>query len=590
MSPQTGRRSSGPSALLRALPVALLAALPGPAQQPAAEAPRVRSAAALTLVNIDVVVTRKDGTPVEGLTAADFVVLHDGRPVAVTNFREEKRGAAAAGPAAPAAAGAPEPEAPVSAAVPVAVPVDRVRRHLLFFFDDVALPEARERESLFVAMKTITKTSIEPGDDAMIVTWRRGIRRVFAFAGDVPLLERRLDAVARDAGQLGAETQTELDRVAADDAFYAWAGEGQRDDAGDSRLTRNRLIQERYAEVRAKLGALKGLMAVMSGLEGRKTLLLVSRRLSKSAGAEYEYTYQRNQNSRGGFPGTSVRSEPVSGVNTRPFIDALTRSANAAGVTIHAIYAEAWSTALPSAASSGAGRIAARTEVYTAVPPSQDPWMNEMTTLGLVTEKTGGVVVGDTRQAPLFAERVASDLSHWYSIGYPKPEGSGTTESMSVRAKRPGLEVRSRREFVERPAGEVMRERVLAGLFRKDEAARLPIAVSPGAPVKEKKDRWRTPLLVRVPVRALALLPDGDHVKGAVTIWWVSATPAGEVSDVMKERHELRVPADSAGPASTVVFNLEMEVEAADPASRISVCVEDATSGDAGFRLIRPGG
>jgi hypothetical protein len=156
--------------------------------------------------------------------------------------------------------------------------------------------------------------------------------------------------------------------------------------------------------------------------------------------------------------------------------------------------------------------------------------------------------------------------------------------------KRPGLEARSRREFVERPADEVMRERVLAGLFRKDEAARLPIAISPGAPVQERKDRWRTPLLVRVPVRSLVLLPDGDHVKGAVTIWWVSATPVGEVSEVRKERHELRVPADSAGPSSTVVFSFEMDVEAVDPASRISVCVKDETSGDAGFRLIRPGG
>lgn len=93
--------------------------------------------------------------------------------------------------------------------------------------------------------------------------------------------------------------------------------------------------------------------------------------------------------------------------------------------------------------------------------------------------------------------------------------------------KRPGLEVRSRREFVERPAGEVIRERVLANLFRKDEAARLPIAVSPGAPFKAKKDLYRT-----------------------------------------------------------LILDLEVEVETVDPASRISLCVQDETSGNAGFRLI----
>jgi hypothetical protein len=49
------------------------------------------------------------------------------------------------------------------------------------------------------------------------------------------------------------------------------------------------------------------------------------------------------------------------------------------------------------------------------------------------------------------------------------------------------------------------------------------------------------------------------------------------------------VPTDSAGPASTLILDLEVEVEAVDPGSRISLCVQDETSGDAGFRLIRPG-
>ncbi len=572
-----------PGAGGRALVAALLAtAAVGAAAQTPAQAPdpyRVRSAAALTLVNVDVVVTRKDGTPVEGLTADDFVVLHDGKPVAVTNLREERRGTSRPAPAAssetadgatPAGAQAPGP-------TPDPAPPDRMRRHLLFFFDDVALPDPGERSEVLGAMKAIVRSSLEPGDGAMIVSWRRGIRRVFPFTGDVALLERRLDAVARDAGRLGTETQTELDQLAADDAFYAWTSEGN----GDSGPTRRRLIEERYAEVRAKLGVLKGLMAVFSGLEGRKTLLLVSRRLSKSAGAEYEARFQSTQGARRG-----LASEPVSGVDTRPFISALTKSANAAGVTIHAIYAEARSTGLPSAASTDVGRMTARTGGYTAIPPSVDPWMNEMATLGLVTEKTGGVVVGDARKASLFAERVVSDLSHWYLIGYPKPEGSGTSQSISVRVKRPGLEVRSRREFVERPAGEVIRERVLANLFRKDEAARLPIAVSPGAPFKAKKDLYRTRVLVRVPVRDLALLPDGDHAKGAFTVWWVSATQAGEVSDVRKERHDVRVSADSAGPASSQILDLEVEVETVDPESRISLCVQDETSGNAGFRLI----
>ena len=40
----------------------------------------------VSLVNVEVVVTDSDGNPIPGLTADDFEVFDDGRPVTVTNF------------------------------------------------------------------------------------------------------------------------------------------------------------------------------------------------------------------------------------------------------------------------------------------------------------------------------------------------------------------------------------------------------------------------------------------------------------------------------------------------------------------------
>lgn len=545
------------------------------AQQPASEAPRVRSAAALTLVNVDVVVTRKDGTPVEGLTAEDFAVLHDGRHVAITNFREEKRAAPKAEPAASAAAANSRT---ASVAPPTAVPPMRARRHLLYFVDDLALPEVRERAEVFGALKEIATRTLEPGDDAMIVTWRRGIRRVWPFTTDLALIERRLDVVARDVGRLGDETRTDLEQLAADDAFYLWA------ELGDSELSRQRLVHERWLEVKSKLVALRGLVASMAGLEGRKDLILVSRRLSKIAGIEYEGPLIR-KDAAAGPPGLFGE---VKGINTKEFIDALTETANAVGVTIHSIHAEGWSMDVPTGANALMPDIPDR--LFSSMIIRQNPqvWTNEMTTLGIVSERTGGVVAGNTVQASRFAERVASDLSHWYSIGYPRPGGNEASGKIVVKAKKPGLVVRSRKAFVDRPPGEVMRERVVANLFRRDEAAKLPIGVEAGAPVAKEKGFWVTTLRVRVPVRSLAFLPDVEEAKGAVTLYRVSATPVGEVSDVREERQEVRVPAALATAESAVVLDYEVEVEAVDPASRLSVGVLDETSGAAGFRVIVP--
>ena len=50
--------------------------------------PRTTASVELSLTNLDVVVTDAKGNPVHGLVATDFEVLHDGRPVELTNFSE----------------------------------------------------------------------------------------------------------------------------------------------------------------------------------------------------------------------------------------------------------------------------------------------------------------------------------------------------------------------------------------------------------------------------------------------------------------------------------------------------------------------
>jgi hypothetical protein len=67
---------------------------------PAAQVPPVRA----EIVQLDVVVTGKDGRPVPGLAAADFEVLEDGKRQGLSHFAEERRFAAREAEAAPAAA------------------------------------------------------------------------------------------------------------------------------------------------------------------------------------------------------------------------------------------------------------------------------------------------------------------------------------------------------------------------------------------------------------------------------------------------------------------------------------------------------
>src|SRR6476620_11665513 len=63
-----------------------LAVLPLQTQMPVIESIEVR------VVNVDVVVTDRDGKPVTGLTKEDFEILEDKRPQKITNFYEVRGG------------------------------------------------------------------------------------------------------------------------------------------------------------------------------------------------------------------------------------------------------------------------------------------------------------------------------------------------------------------------------------------------------------------------------------------------------------------------------------------------------------------
>lgn len=529
-------------------------------QQPPADLPRVTGAAELTLFNVDVVVTGKDGKPVAGLAAVDFTVRHGGRPATITNFREERPAgsrAAAASPA-PHPAGPPAAPADATAASPELPDARRVPRHVIVFVDHLALPDPREREEVFGSLKALLRNSISPGDGAMVVAWKGGVQRVFPFTDDVPLLEARLDAVSRSAIRLGRDVQEELDKLAGDDLAYAWAG------VGDSSMSRNLNVQQAYTEFKGKATALTGLVASMAGMEGRKALVLVSRSFSRRPGAE--------------FFGTTM--------DTRGLLDRLVAKANAAGVTIHSLYAAAWESEAPNVSNSMLWDP--RAAGASGLSRAQAKWVGEMAALEDLADETGGVVIGTTMEAPLFAERVASDLDSWYSIGYPAPAGAGRDAAVEVRVNRPGVTVRLRRSVVERSADEEMEDRVLANLFRADANARLPIAVTSGKQVKERKGRYVTPLVVRVPVRRLVLLPSPAGAKGAVSLFVVSGGAGGDFSDVSRERREVELPAAAVGPASTEIVTFETQVVTADPGARVSIGVRDEVGGEAGFRLLSP--
>ena len=537
--------------------------------QPASDLPRHTASAEVSLLGIDVVVTDSKGRPVHGLAAEDFEIRHGGRTVSITNFLEERERVTPADPDG-LAENASE-EGPPAAYLVAQRPV----RHIVVFVDRLFLPELDLRTRVFGALKEFLARSLGPHDEAMIVTWGDSVRIVRSFTGDLGELDRTLDAVARRSARLDTQA-TELDQLAEQDSWFrsiAKEGGSSTSDAGATDLSRALAATQAWGELKAKTAALRGLVALMAGMEGRKALVVVSPRFSRHPGGEYFVA------KRGGL--VSAGSHRVQ--DSRQPLGQLADAANASGVTFYGVFPYIYDmTTLPSAADSWATNP--RIDSSLPGPRSDAIWLDGMGGLNLLAESTGGLTAGHPGLLPGFLEQVERDLDSYYSIGYPAP-GHGRAERVSVVVKRPGLSVRTRRTVAERTVEEQMHDRALANLFTPDEGSRLSISIVAGEARPEGR-RFRIPIEVRIPTGALVRLPGEVSTKGRFSVFVVVATPNGDFSGVTRQRRSFKVQKAEEARADASHLTYTLEVESDVPAPRISLGVWDEVGGEAGFALV----
>ena len=564
--PHGHRDRRRPGVLAVAAVGAVLLAGRAPAQ-PAPGLPKVSASAEVSILGVDVVVTGKDGRPVHGLQAADVEVLHGGRAVAITNFHEERDLGTGAGPVP----GPRNPSASASGEAPSEPATRRPPRHIVVFVDRLYLPEPGVRKDVFDGLKDFLGKSLAPGDEAMIVSWGDSVRIVRTFTGDLDELGRTLDAVARRAARLDAQAG-ELDQLAAQDLWFRSVAEAagtSAPDAGSTDLSRQVAEAQAYNVMKAKTAALRGLVALMAGMDGRKALVLVSHRFSRYPGREYAPA--------GAGSAVGLGRER----DGRPLLEALAEAANASGVTLYGVFPYDLES-MPSAADSWTSY-----PTVTGVPVSARNdaiWSNEMAGLDFVTGRTGGLTAGHPGLLPGFLETVESDLGSYYSIGFPA-SGGGRPASVTVRVKRPGLEARTRKTVAERTAEEQMSDRALANLFAPDERATIPISIVAGE-AKPKGRKFRIPIEVKIPVGLLVRSAGQASTTGRFSVFVVAASPNGDFSGVTRRRQafEVKRGEEEAARNSHLTYTLEVESEVPEP--RISLGVWDEVGGESGFALV----
>lgn len=464
------------------LPAAALAQAPAPA--PASPKDETFSETFdVTVVNVEVFVTDREGKRVTGLTQDDFQVLEDGKPVSITNFY-----AADGSVVSPGAAGgsqaSPSPE----------VPEDQ-RLHLGVLVDTTNLAQ-KPRERLEKELTAFLSTRLAPDDRVLLASYgMKGFKALPFRAGDAEGLKKAVADAFNGAPVLSQRLmqlrslQAQVNRSATPGGRLdqaEWELDGARlDDAVAS-------YGKQVVEVtRGSVTALEQFLAGMTGLPGRKVLLYVSGGLPVQPLAGILEHY------KGHFGPDAGPLE----INLEPLLRKVEERANANRITFYALGES--ETVLTKVAFS---RMDDRDRA------------NMARGLDVMSLPTGGLTDLNAKDPAASLARMREDFDSYYSLGYTPPKRQpGESHSIDVKVNRPGLTVRHRQSYRQRTGGETLADQTVSALFFGARENPLAVAVRLAEGAKEK-DQQNVTLELVLPLAKIVLVPNGDSQDGKLQI------------------------------------------------------------------------
>jgi len=377
----------------------------------------------VTLVQIDAIVTDKQGRQVADLSKDDFEVYEDGKRQLITNFSYFKTEAAEAPPLRPpppaVKGGAPAP--------PVTLKPTQVRRSIALVVDDASeymTPSAVV--AIRDALRKFVDEQMQPGDLVAILRDGSGMGALQQFTADRRLLYAAIDRVRwKPLSYLGtfAPVETPIARGRQSTA--------RNPDSLDQKDLRDEVKQQgQQTFTVGLLGSLNFIVRGMETLPGRKSVMLFSP----------------------GFDMRNMDSNRISGSLQR-----LIERSNRAAVSIYAIDPRGLVNPMFSAEENLSGDRWLPFEARDRVMQGRTQSLfYQQGALDYMARETGGLSFANTNDIPYAIRHALDDQKGYYLIGYV-PEASTFKHAagasmafhkLGVRVKRAGLRVRTRSGFI----------------------------------------------------------------------------------------------------------------------------------------------
>jgi len=537
---------------------ALLFAVNLSAQQPT-DVPKLTETIDVRVIDVDVVVTDRKGNPITGLTKEAFEIYENGVLKPVSNFYEVQ----AAAPPALVAASTPE--------TPVARPSDRLqipesqKRRIILYIDNLSLAPFN-RNRVFRDMKVFVKNAMRPGDEAMIATFNRSMKIRVPFTRDIVHVQQTLDAIAGESsfGLSNRSERRDVEERIRDARSY--------EEALSTARTYASSVEH---DLRQSVSSINGLISTLAGIEGKKILVLTSEGFPIQPGREmFVHLDEISREKNWSFGSSLIEGL---GFSSQDLIQSIARTSNANGITLYTVHAAGLT------ANDGMSAENARP---TSLSVSHSAASNSTESMQLMADMTGGLSSVNTNNFAFAFERIRRDLESYYSLGYRSgTERVDRQRRLEVKVRNRNYIVRSRRTFVEKSTHAEMTDRVIANLLYKTKANDLKIFVRTATPrATEDRDLFRVPVEVQIPMDSLTLLPQGEEsYAGGFDVYVAVANKDGDMSDVARKSHTVRVPAIDLPKAKGKYYTYSLDLLMEKGVNRISVAVVDTVTNVSGF-------
>ncbi len=522
----------------------------------------------VTVVNVVAYVTNKDGEAIDDLTREDFRLLQDGEERPISNFQAYTKKLIRDFYQGEEPTALETPPKDESAATEEKGLTEIQPIWMMVYIDNDNL-RPLERNRVFNQARDFIRDNVQPPVRMMVVNYNKNLKVVQEFttdANDVLTALRSLKMhtggrTNRDSSR--SEFYDELDRY----------NQGQGSNVDES-FNRVRSLAFGFAEeeqnaLQFSLGALREAVNMMSGLPGKKMILYLSNGLPMIPGIDLFYAMANT------FSDPGMITEGTRYSQTRQF-DSLIKNANAQGVTFYTIDA----AGLESPSMGSAQYHGPRDTISTSIGRS-----NYLDTLRMMADDTGGVAIFNTNDVGPRLARVEQDFYSYYSIGYNlQATGSDRVHKIKLTIPdHPDYRIRYRRRIVEKSLESRVQDRVLTGLVIPLEENPLDITVDTGNAVPTTGTRWTVPFELSFPLERIALFPSGADYVGRVTLFLAARDNDGKQSDLVRNEHEIRVPAADYDEAQKRRFTITASLLMEEGSYKVSVGLLDQITRQIGY-------